>query len=225
MNFLSHYYLHRKHDDNFFTVGLTTPDLLGFHSNRVRVTEFFLLEALDKYQNPDVRSCIRGMIIHLRLDKWFHSSDFFKENLSFLKENYIKMTDHDDMPHHICHILLEILLDRHLLFRTPDLADNFYDSYKRFDFDSITGLLSKLKNFDREKFLTLTTNISNSTFLNDYKDIPKIIGIIERVAKRIEFPFSLKPEAHTLISYMEDSFGALRDKMEKLFEGAKTQEF
>jgi hypothetical protein len=221
MNFLSHFYLHSNPSDNSFTVGLTVPDLLGFHSNRVRVTEIFLSQAFEKSLNDHEKSCLSGMMIHLKVDKWFHRGDFFKEHTVFLKENYLKITGYEDIPHHVCHILLEILLDRHLLFRIPDLADRFYASYKSFDFEILTRVFSELKNFDTEKFMTLTTNVANSTFLNDYIYPEKIIQALERVTKRVGFPMELKPETKKIAEYIENTYDLIDKKMEGFFVTAK----
>jgi hypothetical protein len=217
MNFLSHYYLHRIPDDNDFTVGLTAPDLLGFHSERVRVTEKYLTEALENSDDSETKSCIRGMLIHLKVDKWFHGSGFFREKTVFLKDRYVEVTGHDDIPHHFCHILLEILLDRFLLVKDGMLADEFYASYKKFDFKKIAGIFSDLKNFDTEKFMTLTGNISNSVFLKEYLNCEKIMPILERVSNRIGFPVKLKPVSGKLTEFVGRSYAALEEEMADFF--------
>src|SRR4030043_373011 len=89
MNFLSHYYFHNDKNDNYFTVGLTMPDLLSFHSKNIRLSKKILKKLCLKENDKNNKSHIAGMFIHLDLDSWFHSSDFFKKNILYLQNKYI----------------------------------------------------------------------------------------------------------------------------------------
>jgi hypothetical protein len=216
MNFLSHYYLHRNNDNNF-TVGLTVPDLLGFHSARVRVTEYFLKQAYLTHKDISLKASIEGMLIHLRVDRWFHNSAFFRDKQIFLKDNYKKITGSVDIPHHICHILLEILLDRHLLMRDPALGDDFYSSYKKFNFEKLALIFSDLTNFNKDKFISLARDVSNSHFLNEYLDFNQIYSILERVSRRIGIPLKLNPSRDHIVEFFKDSFDLLEKDNTDLF--------
>ncbi|MCK4796422.1 MAG: hypothetical protein KAT05_03520, partial [Spirochaetes bacterium] len=76
------------------------PDLLGFHSRRIRISKRFLKEKVLVEKDDKIRSHIAGMTAHLDLDNWFHHSDFFKEKVTFLQNDYIKFNDKKDkLPH------------------------------------------------------------------------------------------------------------------------------
>ena len=89
MNFLSHYYLHNNSNNNYFTVGLTIPDLLGFHSVRIRISQKFLEKIYLEEKNDSIKSFIYGMMTHLSVDRWFHNSAYFNNKMLFLQDNYI----------------------------------------------------------------------------------------------------------------------------------------
>ena len=63
MNFLAHYYFHKNKSDNYFTVGLTMPDILNF--SKIRLTKKILKKLFLKEKNKNLKSHIAGMIIHL----------------------------------------------------------------------------------------------------------------------------------------------------------------
>ncbi|HPP04584.1 MAG TPA: hypothetical protein PK351_07130, partial [Spirochaetota bacterium] len=153
MNFLSHYYLHRKKDNDYYNIGLTLPDVLGLHSRNVRVTEKFLSSFSEL--SLELTDLINGMSSHLKLDSFFHNSLFFKENTSLVERLYKEWTG-DNMAFYYSHILLEIMIDKFILEIEPDIADDFYKLYKRFDFIKIVNIFENLKNFHKDKFLDFT---------------------------------------------------------------------
>jgi|GEM_PF-1009950 len=221
MNFLSHYYFHHRDDDNFFTVGLTVPDLLGFHSRRVRVTKKYLENLLLFEKEKNIRSFIYGMILHLDLDRWFHNTDFFKEKLLLLQDRYVYYNEKKEkLPHFYAHILIEVLIDRYLLTIEPDIADRFYESYKKFDFKMITKLFEGLKNFDRDKFLDLAYKVSHSSFLKEYINDHLIITILGRVSKRINLPFLIDEDNEKFTQFILFVYSELELSIKKFVKKA-----
>jgi hypothetical protein len=225
MNFLSHYYLHKKEDDNFFTVGLTAPDLLGFHTKKVRVTEIYLTKKNEELEDVNLKSSINGMLTHLSVDRWFHNSDFFNDGCSFLRENYKKITGKNDISHFICHILLEILVDRYLLLIKPQIADDFYESYNKFDFSKLIDVFCGLSNFDGEKFISLTDDIKKSSFLKSYTNDYAVGEILNRTSRRINLSVSLEADTEKLALFFRKSFLSLEKLIPHLFEKANEEFF
>ena len=54
---------------------------IRFHSRKIRLTKKLLLNIGSSIKNNDLKDFIAGMILHLRVDTWFHNSGFFKENV------------------------------------------------------------------------------------------------------------------------------------------------
>ena len=222
MNFLAHYYFHNDINDNYFTVGLTMPDLLGFHSRKIRLTKRSLKKIILTEKNKNIRSHIAGMIKHLDMDSWFHSSDFFKNNLLFLQNRFMHFNkEKTPLPHFYAHIILEVFIDRYLLTIQPDIADNFYHSYKKFNFTEITKLFNDIEYFDNSKFLSFADSFANSSFLKEYTDNYSIISILTRVSKRLGLPMILKVNNDKFASFIKSSYNELLSEIKKFINYVK----
>lgn len=222
MNFLSHFYLHNDKEDNYFTVGLTMPDLLGFHSKRIRITKNYLINIINNIQNKKIKSLALGMIMHLEIDKWFHNTDYFKDKLVYLQNKYNDKTYNKDMlPQFYAHIIMEILIDRYLLDIEPDIADRFYESYKKFNFNDAADLFHGLKNFDKEKFLKLSHDVSHSSFLKEYIYDDCIINILKRVTRRINIPFELDYDEFIFADFIKSAYNELKTSIGEFIKDAK----
>ncbi|MBN2546317.1 MAG: hypothetical protein JXB50_11005 [Spirochaetes bacterium] len=207
MNFLSHFYLHNKPEDNYYTVGLTLPDLLQFQSKKLRLTKKFLSELKNNTESPNLKSLIKGMLMHITVDSWFHNHDFFKINIKFLEEDFTKYNEFKyKLPHFFSHILLEILIDRYILTIEYNIADKFYDSYKKFNFHEVCPLMHKFPDFNKNEFIKFTDIVANSTFLKEYKDDHSVVNSLKRVCKRIGIPFNLYTDDDKLAEFIKNSY-------------------
>ncbi|OHD06602.1 MAG: hypothetical protein A2086_06680 [Spirochaetes bacterium GWD1_27_9] len=209
MNFLTHYYLHRKKDDNHFTVGLTLPDLFSFISRKIRISHVLLEKIYNFNEDQNQKSLICGMSLHLQLDKWFHKSTFFYENVIILNDECIKNSI-NDFPSFLYHVLLEIFIDRYLLKLYPSLADEFYESYKKFNFPETANLFTVVNEFNKDEFVDFAIRISNSNFLREYVDCGLIISILNRIGTRIVKKELFPENDISLIN----SFNNIYDKIE-----------
>jgi len=224
MNFLSHYYLHSEKEDNYFTVGLTTPDILGFHSRKIRLTKKRLKEIGDMEKDQKIKNFIAGMLLHLKIDTWFHNSEFFKEKVEFLQENYKDFNNENErLPHFYAHIIAEVLIDRYLLIRYPDVVDTFYKSYKDFDFRRISGLFRSFPSFEEERFLSLTNSIANSSFLREYVNDGQIFSILQRVSNRIKLPMIIEVNEEMFSNYIKNVYNELENDIKIFLKKAKKE--
>ncbi len=209
MNYLSHFHLHRQEKtDNFFTTGLTLPDIIGFFRRAIRVSEKYLMELDCARLTPPALSSMAGMIIHYRIDRWFHRSDFFKESTDFLQAEFTRITGHTITHFHV-HILLEILIDRYLLSLDPDLAHDFYDSWRSCDWEATLPLFDHHPKFRSGDYLRAVTSFGHSRFLGEYMDFRKVRMFLDRLSERVEFA-GLEPLPDAVfVDYFEQVFDAL----------------
>lgn len=215
MNFLSHFHLHKNLDDNYYTVGLTLPDLLQFQSRKIRLTTK-TLSLLGKKNNNDkkITSLINGMMMHIYVDNWFHSNEFFRANVLFLEETYKVYNEEGlKMPHFFAHILLEIFIDRYILSKNPTIADEFYSSYKKFNFYEATKLFNDYKDFNKENFVQFAISVANSSFLKEYGVDQNILHSLKRVCARIDIPFNLFTQDENIIQFIRESYDKLERKI------------
>ncbi len=222
MNFLSHYYLHLDKKDNYYTVGLTMPDVLGFLSTRIRITANFLKSNYAKEKNNNIKSFISGMYVHILIDRWFHSLGFFKENIFFIQDFFRKYNKNEsELSDFYSHIILEILIDRFLLIKYPTIVDDFYISYKNFNFNEVLELFSGFSDFDPSEFLSFAIGIANSSFLREYVDDDSIMSILKRVSNRINIPFELKVNKNIFAGFINNIYIKLEPSIKELLKNAK----
>lgn len=224
MNFLSHYYLHSDKNDNYFTVGLTVPDVLGFHSRRIRLTKKTLKELGAKELDHNIKNFIAGMLLHLKIDTWFHNSDFFKGKVEFLQESYRDFNqDKQRLPHFYAHIVTEVLIDRYLLIHRPKVVDHFYESYMDFNFKKITRLFQHMPSFEEERFLSLAHSIANSSFLREYVKDGQIFSILQRVSNRINMPMVIKVNEDHFSEYISYVYKKMEKQIKEFLEKSKKE--
>lgn len=215
MNFLSHYFLHKDDDDNYFTVGLTLPDIITLHNRNVRLTEKFLDSILTSNKNEI--SLINGMRLHIKIDQWFHRSVFFKEKIIYLQDQYYNSNGKENIAFYYAHILLEILIDRYLLINYPLIADDFYNSYKKFDFTNIISLFTNLRNFNKDMFLNFCKSFSNSDFLKGYCDNNLVINSLRRITLKMGLPIEISSSEKIISDYIGSVYDCLEKSISTLF--------
>lgn len=223
MNFLSHYYLHRSENDNYLNIGLTLPDVLGLHNRHVRLSERFISGI--EINDDKTESLINGVRLHINLDKYFHKSEYFKEKVNFIQTEYFKASGEENIAVYYAHILLEILIDRYLLIEHPNIAEEFYSSYKEFDFNNIIEIFLGLKNFDSEKFLDFTQKVAYSDFLYHYTDNFAVIGDLKRVTTRIGLPIEITTDERIIADFIGNVYLKLEGSISKLFKDLKEINF
>ncbi len=199
MNFLSHLHIDGN-DDLYHNVGLTIPDVIGFHNRRFRFTEKKLILMHDDPEFKHLRGFVEGMLKHVRLDARFHRHEIFRECTNNLSTGYTSYSG-TELGAFYSHILFEILIDRTLLLRNPDLANRFYREYKSFNFSSVVSLFEKYGEFDRDRFVDFSNLVANSNFLNEYSELTNIRSILHRVARRVDSPLEIAISDNSFAEY------------------------
>jgi hypothetical protein len=181
MNFLSHHFLQSISNSDYYSIGITLPDILTLHNNltvlnRNKFTYTMSNQNLSKIH----KKLLKGMADHMYSDKIFHSSKFFKDHLQRFQLDAASF-GMKPIPEIIRHILLEILMDRYIILNYPYVAENFYELYNRFNFRSILPLLHSFANFTDPDLLDYLDRFNKSRFLLHYKEIKGVSESIKRV--------------------------------------------
>lgn len=221
MNFLSHYYLHEKKEDPYFTVGLSMPDLFSFIFKKIYITEKFLYRTMDSAEDARHVSLLRGMVCHLRVDKWFHLGNFFKNHLRGFRELYTQYEGFKFSEFH-SHILLEILIDRYLLISYPGIARNYYQVFKEIDYSFTAIPFRGLKNFETPRFIQFMKTYSRSSFLFEYKEFSNIYTLLNRAYLNIGLPVIKRAKRETALTFFKEAYESITGELEELFSEAKT---
>jgi len=123
MNYLAHFFLARQRSkEPDFHMGSVLPDILSAYNRSIKFRKLprptgFLEE---------------GVELHLRVDEWFHRSEFFKKHNQLLFDRMLgSMKESGIRLFFLSHITCEFLLDHVLLEKEPSLATEFYSSLHR----------------------------------------------------------------------------------------------
>lgn len=213
MNFLSHFYLDKAENNHYYNAGLTLPDLIGFHKGRARITEKNLLQLID----GDNYHLFNGMISHLKLDKRFHTSDFFKNSIVNL-QNICKESTGIHIHNFTAHIVIEMLIDKFIIETNEGIVTEFYNVFNNISIEAILFYLKDIRNINPESLGELLKNFYNSNLIFSYADIDSIIEIAERVSVKyaaLEI-VSLQEMYKPINDFFQSEIGSIKSYLEKL---------
>ncbi|MFW5807674.1 MAG: hypothetical protein ACOC2H_03605 [Spirochaetota bacterium] len=212
MNFLSHHFLQRKPGNDYYSIGVTFPDILSLHDtgtviNRNRFTYSVSRQSL----KPAHASFLKGMAEHMHSDKVFHGSKFFRDNLASMQRRAVK-DGVGPVPEILRHILLEILMDRFLILNHEGIAEDFYELYTRFPVRTVFPLLHSFCTFDESRLLNFIDSFVRRRFFLRYRDIDGVLEGIELVNKSLNvgYTFEYPRFSRYVVSLYESSEEEIR---------------
>lgn len=209
MNFLSHFYFDRDTANPYFILGTVLPDLLKNADKTVIIHP-------EKLHHPDsnVNSIINGWKKHLAIDRYFHSSEFFRSHSHQLKKQLLPAIEGSPVkPFFLGHIALELILDNLLLTTQKVTADVFYDRLDACE----TSVVDEFFSFSGLKntaiFFKFYEGFKKSRYLYSYTETKQIAYALKRICMRVwEAPFTPENEAR-----MNDALMAYRDSLKGNF--------
>ncbi len=210
MNFLSHYYFDRTSDDAYVVMGTVLPDLIKNASKKANLypqKNEFLFKG-----NPDEESLLLGWKRHLAVDLLFHSSTFFLEKTTELKQ-LIKPIVEDTAvrPSFLAHIGLELLLDHLLIEQNLIQVNHFYDKLEKVKRESLSDFLEHGKLKNQEIFFNFLTKFISSKYLLSYQKLENISYALNRICMRV-WPETLSERQLNLLTLELGVFKAVLQK-------------
>lgn len=129
MNYIAHYFFDHVPGQPYYNLGLLLPDMLGSFSRRLRPHPGLPWPVKEMHERP----LKEGILQHHRADHLFHNSRFFTEGNGFIKTALTTngLVKPGVRMFFVTHILLELVLDRHLLNTERDVGIRFYDDLAR----------------------------------------------------------------------------------------------
>ena len=206
MNFLSHYYFERDNQSSEEVLGTVLPDLVKNADKDWRI--FPEKNEITFIQDDELACILTGWKRHLEVDRYFHSSSFFKEHTQKLRiavEEILKSSP--ARPFFIAHIALELMLDSLLL--TENIVDTagFYSHLGKSDKNTLRQFLDMNKLPDTDHFLEFLNGFITTAYLNSYRESQHIVYALNRICMRIwEQPFTEGQKTELtfiLVNYLE----------------------
>ena len=207
MHYLSHYYFDRQVKAAPYLLGLVLPDLARSFDRNLRFRE--LTPSFDCAVSKQIQ---RGINRHHQVDHYFHNAPFFTTHTQLIK-SVLKKTKFEHLTKYhyfLAHILLEMLLDKYLLYKEADLADNFYHSLSQIRLQMVSSFFKTRKlDINEAAFYQFLQKFTHSRYIFHYRKHEGIAYGLERLFTRITNQEITKPDRKKLLDSIQQSDEAL----------------
>ncbi|MGV8877802.1 MAG: hypothetical protein ACOH2A_02100 [Sphingobacteriaceae bacterium] len=192
MNFLSHFYFDRLVKDPYHILGIVLPDLLKNADKKAIIHP----ERLPFQDDPDINSIISGWKKHLIVDKYFHSSSFFRHHSHQLKIHLLPaLVGSPVKPFFLGHIALELLIDYLLIKQEIISVDTFYDEIGQTKASAITRFLCLNNLPDPLVYINFHEKFLQHRYLYSYADLDGVTYALKQICLRLwKIPFDKAQE-------------------------------
>lgn len=176
-------------DDPYFLAGTATPDWLSVIDRRMRVRS---KQAAPFAVDPDpvTAAIARGIMQHHHDDDWFHQTRAFAEvSLEFaVKIRGVLPADEGFRPSFLGHILVELLLDAHLIAAEPARLEHYYRALGEIDPLCVQQAINRMASRQTDRFPVFLPRFINERFLADYAEDEKLLVRLNHVLRRVGLP-------------------------------------
>lgn len=220
MNFLSHFYFDQDTPNANIIVGTILPDLL---KNANKSWNVHPEKHPQLFESPiSAKDLLIGWKRHLEVDRLFHTSTFFEQNTSQLKQLLLPILGNSPVrPSFLAHIGVELLLDHLLIEHQKIDIYHFYDTLAKVDMDDLGDFLHKCHIQDTALFFSFFSRFKSSRYLISYQKLENISYALQRICMRLwTHPFT-EETLHQLTlqlefykKHLEADFIAIFDEIE-----------
>ncbi|HRI28711.1 MAG TPA: hypothetical protein PK239_08565 [Chitinophagales bacterium] len=125
MNYFAHFFIDHTHAQPHYTAGLILPDLVRNTNRNLRLPALILPNHSPTHPITHLNNGVKS---HHAADSWFHKSVFFEQHLQTLKNLLYRQQFNSIVKYKyfVAHVLLEMMIDRLLINRFPELCTLFY---------------------------------------------------------------------------------------------------
>lgn len=182
------YFAHGREvlDQPYVLAGVATPDWLNVVDRRMKTRRVSAEQFIDA---PDriLAAVARGIVLHHDDDRWFHQTRAFAE-LSLAFTVQIRDICRDDpgmRPSFLGHIMVELLLDAHLIGSNIDKLDHYYDSMSGIAVAQVATAINRIATKKSSRLENLIERFCLERFLYDYLEDEKLLRRVNQVMKRV----------------------------------------
>ena len=216
MNFFSHFLIGGDYGNPDKTLGKLWPDFLRIIDKSLRLSHKHvdpMPEALTNLQS--------GIALHVATDRYFHASAWFHEHEVVLKQVWdeLRLPGRHQYRYFFTHVLLEMLLDRVMIRRKPELLGQLYESLSRVDRATLTAFFRYKggEKFEPQSWQFLQRFVE-SAYLYEYTDNSRLLFALDRVAHRVGLQLFAEPYKSRLMHRIDDMEQTIAKHADAIFE-------
>jgi hypothetical protein len=192
MNYLTHFLVDHQRDRPHYNFGLAMPDLVnvakrgwkpvstvGFEDGNARMNG-----------NKNAAEIWNGYQQHIRADAFFHNTDLFNHHTKRLRKELEKfgLMQEGTRLFFVAHVLLEIMIDRHIVKTRRHIPDLFYQHLNEISEADIQNFFRISGTSVPDRFLEFFGKFKESKYLYGYEDDNGIFYSINRLLHRTKQP-------------------------------------
>jgi hypothetical protein len=184
LNYISHYFFFHHKGEPYFNCGLIFPDWIAAYKRNKLNSKIITASSEEKKLEE-------GILLHYYGDKIFHGSTFFEESRHGIK-NILEKSKLDKEKFRftfISHLVLEMMIDRILIKKDPELGIEFYESLDQCDLDKLVNFAVKNSGID-EACRELISGFRQHRFILHYANDEGFAYSLARITKRVGIIFS-----------------------------------
>jgi hypothetical protein len=166
MNFLAHDVVLPPESPGLTRVGAALPDLWTLLPHRP--LPLAVLRELQSNPDSSAAQLAEGIRYHLRADAAFHRHEEFQRRVDRVARRMREITPNLQHKHISAHVLVEMILDRSLITRDPDLVTRYYGAFTSSCCDAASQLCMRDPEA-RSELDQLLHRFVDSGFLWDYR--------------------------------------------------------
>ena len=222
MNYLTHFLVDHKMDNPNYNFGLALPDLVNV-SKRGWRPDTHLFPVPDK----NVNDIWEGYNRHIAADAIFHNSELFVKHSKRLRKELEKQGFNQPgiRLFFVGHVLLEMLLDRHILKTRRNMADQFYDQLNLVMENDIESFFETAGTIVPDRFLEFFGKFKNSQYLYSYAESNGIFFAMNRLLHRTKQPEFDSQSEGAFNELIEREEMGMAGEIEGFFEKADKKSF
>lgn len=187
MNFIAHYFLDRNLDDSLFFAGVSTPDLVSIFDRTIRLKEKRMPLIMEHEGTQAELSFYNGVMRHFEVDRIFHTSDFFKQEVRILCDEFNQVVGERKVQRDffVAHILFELALDKVLIHQNSTLVDDFYTHLNSRSLDEIVRLTEWVTHTPMPSYNGYLRKFIHRKYLYNYTDWEHVLFILKRIIQGV----------------------------------------
>ena len=178
-------------DQPYLLAGTAVPDWLSVVDRKVRARSKGAQLLVDD-DDQRVAQVASGIVQHHHDDDWFHQTRAFAE-LSWqftvmIRDAIAKDQESPDdglRPSFLGHILVELLLDAHLMTETPGKLQGYYEALSKVDPLIVQSAVNRVASRQTETLHEFIELFCTHRFLFDYPDDEKLFFRLNQIMRRV----------------------------------------
>ncbi len=192
MNYFAHG--RRFIDKPYVLAGTATPDWLNVVDRRMRARQAKAESFVDDV-DAKIAAVAKGVVQHHNDDRWFHQTRAFAElSLAFTVQiRDLCGADPGMRPSFLGHIMVELLLDSHLIEEAPAELDRYYAGLRGLDRAIVADAINRLATKQSDRLEMLIERFCAERFLYDYLQDETLLKRLNQVMRRVGLD-SVPPE-------------------------------